>query len=127
MFNKFKSLMMMIIATLGLWFGVAMMDVVTSSDPGLIDFAAVMALLATVALWLVWGLANIENKPRETREKAKRKPAEDARLALLLELMDEDSRQRLQQRLADELSSDGEVVSLAQLLGAQKNQDSQRQ
>ena len=124
MFSKLKSLMMIIITTLGLWFGVAMMDAVTGSDPGLMDFAAVMALLATVALWLVWGLASIENKPRETREKAKRQPAEDARLALLLELMDEDSRQRLQQRLVDELSSDGEAVSLAALLAAQKDEQS---
>ena len=125
MFNNIKTVIMIFVATLGLWLGVAMMHII-ANDSGLTNFAGVMAVLASVTLWLVWGLASIANKPQETQEKAKRKPAEDARLALLLELMDEDDRQQLRQRLVDELSGDGEAISLADLLAAQNSRSEQR-
>lgn len=114
---KLRKIGMMLAASLGLWLGVVFVSVVASSD--MTDFAAMMAFLATGALWLIWGLSMIDDKSSsETQEKAKRQPGEDARLALLLQLMDEDERQTLKQRLADELSADGEAISLAELLAA---------
>jgi hypothetical protein len=62
----------------------------------------------------------IDEKLPSAREKAKRDSGQDARLALLLELLDEDERQALKRRLVDDLSGDGETISLAQLLDAEQ-------
>lgn len=124
MVMKLKTLTALVVATLALWFSVAMMEKVTN-NPNLTNFAAIGALVATIGLWMVWGLSNIGDEHRESKdqlEKAKRQPAEDNRLALLLELLDEGERQALKRRLADDLRADGEAVSLAELLASQDGQ-----
>jgi type VI protein secretion system component VasK len=125
MLDKLVRVGLLIVATLGIWMAVAMMDVVTGSSH-LTNFAAIIAFLSTIALWLVWGLSNLESRQQASKEKTKRKPAEDARLALLLELMDEDDRQALKQRLMDEIGGDGEVIPLAELLETEEKRSGQR-
>jgi len=59
-------------------------------------------------------------KNQSERGKVKRaspEPVSDARLSLLLQLLDEDERRALKRRLRDELSADGEGVALEDLLG----------
>ncbi len=66
----------------------------------------------------------------QPREKAKRQTGsdedEDARLSLLIALMSENERQAIQQQLTGELDSDGEALSLADLIAAQDHADQQR-
>lgn len=125
MFDKVMRFGMMLVATLVIWMGVSMMNVVTASS-GMTKFAALLAFLTTIALWLVWGLSGLAPKQQAAKEKSKRNSAEDARLALLLELMDEEDRQALKQRLMDEIGGDGEVLSLSDLLDAEKKHSGQR-
>ena len=129
--SRLRSLGVNLVATLFMWLTVALADAATGQGiPGrdAIMFITILAAFGlSVTLWLVWALS-YDRKASSAAEKSKRHAgSEDARLALLLELMDDDERQALKQRLADELSSDGEAVSLAQLLAAQKNQGSQQQ
>jgi hypothetical protein len=124
MMDKLGRIGLLIVATLGIWMAVAMMDAVTGSS-GMTNFAAIIAFLSTIALWLVWGLSNLETRQQAAKGKAKRKPAEDARLALLLELMDEDDRQALKQRLMDEIGGDGEAISMADLLQTEEKRSGQ--
>jgi type VI protein secretion system component VasK len=129
--SRLKSLGVGIVATLFMWLAVALTDAATGQGiPGrdAIMFIAILTAFGlSVTLWLVWALTDYSKKaPPPAAEKSKRHTeSEDTRLALLLELMNEDERQALKQRLTDGLSGDGEAISLAQLLAAHKNQDSQ--
>ncbi len=96
---------------------------------GFIMGLTVLAIAGTlVMLWMVWALKIIESNAaaadlKSSLEKAKRSAPEDLRLSLLLELMGDDERQALKQRLLDDLG-DGESVSLAALLAAQDDKRS---
>lgn len=115
--ERLFQLVWSIICTFVIWMTVATVHVLT---PNLTVFAVVMAFMGTLALWLIMGLAQLKSKEKSSPEKTKRDSAgRDARLALLLELMGEDERQALKQRLADDLAPDGEMVSLAELLASQ--------
>ena len=99
-----------------------MVDVISGTG-WMTDAAVVLAFLSTIAIWIVQGLSAVEDTPPTQHEKAKHQPDEtheDARLALLLQLMDEDERAMFRQRLIDDLSADGEAVPLADLLAAQE-------
>jgi hypothetical protein len=127
--SRLRSLGINIVATLFMWVAVALTDTATGQGiPGrdAIMFIAILTAFGlSVTLWLVWALTDYSQKTPPAAEKSKRHAeSEDARMALLLELMGEDERQALKQRLVDGLSSDGEAVSLAQLLDAQKNEKS---
>ncbi len=127
MSDKVKHFLLMIVSTLAMWLAAMLMEVVTESG-FMIDFAALIAFLGSIALWITWGFTQFDTSKDEpaSGEKAKRQAGEDARVALLLELLDEDERRALKQRLVDELSSDGEAVSLADLLAAEKSSTGQR-
>lgn len=112
-------------STLFIWL-TAIAVAVISTEPTYTNGAVGLAFLSTVTLWLVAGLKLIDEKLPPAREKAKRDSGNDARLALLLELMDEDERQALKRRLMDDLSGDGESISLAQLLDAEQEMAGQR-
>jgi len=123
--ENLKHFLLMIVATLAFWGGALLVRGVTGGG-GVTDFGAMIAFLATIALWITWGFTQFDSESPESGEKAKRQAGEDARVALLLELMDEDERRALKQRLMDELSGDGEAVSLADLLAADKSSTKQR-
>lgn len=88
--------------------------------------AVILALITTMTIWTMWALDQyglMDDSPSHEREKAKRDDAGsgDARAALLLSLLTPDEREALKSRLADELSADGEAVSLADLLDDQES------
>jgi hypothetical protein len=115
----------MFVASLLIWLGVLMVDVVSHTEP-MTNVAVFLAFLCMLALWLVWGLDQVGGGHYESHEKAKRDSDTEVRLALLLELLDEDERQALKRRLMDDLSGDGEAISLAQLLDAEQQAAGQR-
>ncbi|MBI5958160.1 MAG: hypothetical protein HY866_05475 [Chloroflexi bacterium] len=120
---RWNSLIANSIATVVMWGGALVSSVVMGADGAISILAGMTALGGSAALWIVWALSALDSKPaEESQEKAKRSAPEDTRLALLLQLMSEDERQALKQRLADELGSDGENVSLAELLAVQNRQ-----
>lgn len=126
MLHRLGQFGVMIVATLFIWFSVAMVDVI-SARSWMTDAAVVLAFLCTISIWVVQGLDAVGSSTQQPkqREKAKRHaPTEDdARLALLLHLMDEDERARLRQQLMDDLNADGEAVPLADLLAAQEDRE----
>jgi hypothetical protein len=124
--KRLGSLGVNLVATFFIWLAAGMVDVVTGESGAARDAIMIITILAafggTAALWLIWALTDYSQHTSPASEKSKRHAGnEDARLALLLELMGEDERQALKQRLTDELSDDGESISLAQLLAAQKD------
>lgn len=113
-------------ATLLIWAAMGMVDALSGSQ--MIPTIAVLAAFgSTLALWLVWGLNTIEEQriAAQDQHKAKR-GADDARLALLLELLTDEERQTLKQRLLDNLVADGEALPLADLLDGQRSVRSSR-
>ena len=124
--NRLNSLGVNLVATFFIWIAVAIVDGITGEGIPSRDAIMIITTLAafglSAALWLIWALTDYSQRTSPASEKSKRHAGnDDARLALLLELMSEDERQALKQRLADELGGDGEAVSLAQLLAAQKH------
>jgi len=118
-----RRLFYMVVASLVIWSMVAMVETVTGSS-GVTDAAAIIAFLCTMSIWLVWGLAQIEHLQKaaaQDNKKAKRSAAgtDDARIALLMQLLDDEQRRTLQQRLLDDLGADGEALPLADLLADQ--------
>lgn len=125
--DTFKNLISLFGAAALVWLSAAIVGVV-SSNTEIQNAALILAFLTTLIFGLVAGLNSIDGqhkvgsgKAREPYEKAKRDTAvaQDARLALLLSLLSEDERESLKTRLIDDLSADGEAVSLAELLAAQ--------
>jgi hypothetical protein len=110
---------LVLVSTLFIWLTVIAVAVFNTNRM-YTNGAVALAFLSTISLWLVAGLKLIDEKLPSAREKAKRDSGQDARLALLLELLDEDERQALKRRLVDDLSGDGEAISLAQLLDVEQ-------
>lgn len=104
------------IATAFIWIGVLMVRLIGGAEADIFDFALFAGIGSTVALWLVWAFVGMDQAKNESeqQEKSKRAP-EDARLSLLLQMMNEDERANLKSRLRDELSADGEAVALDDL------------
>jgi hypothetical protein len=128
--RRLSSLGVNLVATFFMWLVVGLADVVTRSggvgrDP-IMTITILTAVGLSATLWLVWALSYDRKAPTAAEKSKRHTGSEDARLALLLELMDDDERETLKQRLADDLSADGETISLAQLLAAQKNQGRQQ-
>lgn len=110
-----------VVATLAMWFAAGVIDVMALSS-FLTGLAVLIAFGATVALWLTWALTyTSDDYKAASGEKRKREVDGDARLALLLSLMDDEERAALKQRLVDDLSADGEALPLADLLAAQES------
>jgi hypothetical protein len=124
--NRLSSLGVNLAATFFMWMAVLLVDAVTGQSSSGRDAIMIIAILTafglTVTLWLVWALTDYSQKTPPVSEKNKRRTGEDARLSLLLELMDEGERKALKQRLMDGLDGDGEAVPLAALLAGQDGQ-----
>ncbi|MCC6799494.1 MAG: hypothetical protein IT325_05230 [Anaerolineae bacterium] len=121
--TRTTTLVYSLIATAMIWATIIMVRLVGGSEAGILDFALFAGLGSTVAIWLVWVFVSIDeaSKSDAKQAKAKRAAAEgDARLSLLLQLMDEDERSRLKERLREDLGADGEAVALDDLLGDAK-------
>jgi hypothetical protein len=84
--------------------------------------AAIAAFVTTAAIWSFASDQTHGGDALRDAEKAKRSEptAGDLRLALLLQLMDEAERRALKRRIVDDLSADGEAISLADLLAAEE-------
>ena len=127
MMKRLGQFGVMIFATFFIWFGVGMVDVISATG-WMTDIAVGVAFLSTIAIWIVQGLDALGDKAPPVQEKAKRQAGDepDARLVLLLQLLDDDDRTALKNRLIGELSADGEAVPLADLLAAQEHADSRK-
>jgi type VI protein secretion system component VasK len=128
--NRLISMAVNLVATFFIWVAVALVQVVADSSGLGTDTLMIIAVLTafglTVTLWLVWALTDYGEKAQPAREKNKRSTGHDTRLALLLELMDEDDREALKQQLMDEIGGDGEAISLADLLDTGEKRSGQR-
>lgn len=127
MSNTIRKFVMIVIVSLAIWFSVSMVEMTLGTDSGATEAAAILAFLSTLAMWLVFGLAQIgrssDTEKASKREKAKRDTVsgEDPRLALMLSLMTPDERDALKARLADEMGADGEAIPLADLLAEREH------
>jgi len=110
-----------LIATVVIWAAILAARLVGGADLGIMDFMLVAGVGTTIALWTVWAFVSIDFvKNQSERGKVKRAGPEsesDARLSLLLQLLDGDERLALKRRLRDDLRADGEGVALDDLLG----------
>ncbi len=116
-------------ATLVIWGAVSitlaisgMGDASNFSDEIITFVLAGAAFLSTTMVWFLGreGATFADKAASSEIEKAKNGGAqEDVRVRLLLELMNEDQKAALTQQLIDELGSDGEGVSLSDLLADQ--------
>jgi hypothetical protein len=106
------------VATVVIWAAALLLRLIAGAGSDLIDFALVFAFGSTAALWLAWAFQSLDALNKASQQgKAKREaPEDDTRLALLLQMLDEDEREALKQRLRDELSADGEAIALGDLL-----------
>jgi len=108
-----------VVGTVFIWVAVLLVRYVGGATVPMFNFALLIGFLATVGLWLAWAVISFQQGGMEQwYEKAKRSPAEDdARLSrMLLQMLDEDERRTLKQRLRDETPADGEAVSLDELV-----------
>ncbi|MBN2303896.1 MAG: hypothetical protein JXQ72_05435 [Anaerolineae bacterium] len=136
-----KKLALNVIVTVVIWLSlVAAMWLVDGGEIVRIG-GAILALISTMTLWVMWAMVELgidmdssssanrlaaANSPaRVYHEKPKRDSgeAEDARVSLLLAMLTPDERDSIRSRLVDDLSTDGESLSLADLI-AQQEQDS---
>lgn len=106
------------VATVVVWAVVLLTGLIAGFQAGFLSFALVGAIGSTIALWRVWAFMTLDELSKQsTAEKAKRAaPEDDTRLSLLLQLLDADERDSLKRRLRDEMSTDGEAVTLDDLL-----------
>lgn len=117
--TRTTTLVYSLIATAMIWATVLMVRLIGGPGADILDFALFAGLGSTVAIWLVWVFASIDEASKSGAREAKAKRAaaeEDARLSLLLQLMDEGERSRLKERLREDLGADGEAVALDDLL-----------
>lgn len=102
-------------------------------SPGDTDWILITLLIAagisTAAIWL-FGSEEIYKSGAEHshQEKAKRRGADqsDPRTALLMDLLDAEEKEQLKRRLIDDLSADGDALSLNELLSDQHEQRRRR-
>jgi len=116
---RINSVVSGVAGTVFIWAAVLMVRYVGGATVPMFNFALLIGFLATVGLWLSWAIISFQQSGMEQgHEKAKRSPAEDdARLSrMLLQMLDEDERRALKQRLRDEMPADGEAVSLDELV-----------
>lgn len=112
------------------WFSAAVVNVATYNTM-LQEMAVGLAFLTTLIVGIVAALTEISRKPpsskpaEESREKAKRRAygadaGQDARLALLLAMLNDEQHYHITQQLIDDLTADGEALPLSDLLAAQE-------
>lgn len=110
-----------LIATLVTWMTIGLVVAVTEPGAFVRDAVLVIAVLTTAVMWASWGAtANAGSQPAAVEsEKAKRRAGNDPNVALLLELLSDDERAEIRERLLDRVQADGETTSLAELVGDQ--------
>jgi len=116
--TRWNGFLVNLLATIFIFLSVGLVELLMPDGDLILGIALLAAIGTTVTIWMVWALSHFDFQ-QETSDKAKRAAGADARLSLLLELLDEDERQALKRRLAEDLSTDGEMMSLADLLKAQ--------
>jgi len=130
--DTLKTIAILATSVVMIWMSAAIVAIATQNST-VESGAAILAFLSTLSLGLVIALNSIDErhnaelrKLERPREKAKREsaPAEDARLALLLSLQSEEERTSLKHHLINDLTVDGETLSLAELLAAQDAENS---
>lgn len=131
MWEMLKHVGALILSTLALFFLAALVSVATDSS-AIQNVALLVAFLSALSFWLVFALDYQKNYSRPTQtqpqEKAKRGvDSEDAKLALLLSMLSAEERANLKTRLIDDLTADGEALTLAELLAAQEQENAQQQ
>lgn len=110
-----QRLIPFIVATLICWLSIGLVVAVTPPGAFVRDAVLVIACLATVMLWVMWAFSSV-SPTAAVSEKAKRRAGNDPNAALLLELLNEDERREIKERLFDRLHTDGETSSLVELL-----------
>ena len=115
-----------LIATLVSWVTIGLVVAVTEPGAFVRDAVIVIAVFSTVVMWASWGatISTASRSAADESEKAKRRAGSDPNVALLLEMLSEDERREIKERLLDQIQSDGELSSLADLVG---DRDAQRQ
>jgi hypothetical protein len=112
-----RKLIPTVVATLICWLSVALVGVLTPSASFIRDVAIGFAFLITATLWAAWAISSSRaNDAAVIPEKAKRSAGTDADAAMLLELLNEDERREVRERLLERLQADGETASLDELL-----------
>jgi hypothetical protein len=113
-----------LIATLVSWVTIGLVVAVTEPGAFVRDAVIVIAVLTTAVMWASWGAtaSSGNHSAAIESEKAKRRAGNDASVALLLELLNDDERREIKERLFDHLQTDGEMSSLAELVGDQDAQ-----
>jgi hypothetical protein len=104
-----------VLVTLVIWISLAIaigVSVLSMEGDVAMGVAAILGIAGTATTHNIWKYG----AGAETG-KAKREVHEDTRLKLLIELLDDEDRQRLKHRLMNELQADGELVSVEELLG----------
>ena len=117
--DTLRSYGLLVVSLFGMWFSVAMVEVITG-NPQITSAAAILSMLGTLAICLVFALTQItaitEKEPSEKAKRADGSGEAEARLAVLLSLMTPDERATITARLAGEMEGDGEIVSIGDLL-----------
>ena len=109
-----------LVATLFCWLSIALVVPVTQEGSLSRAIVVVVAFWVTAELWVGWVRSIYKDD-----EKAKRDADSNATLTLLMELLDDDERHAVKQRLVDQVQSDGETSPLAELLAHQEAQAKQ--
>jgi hypothetical protein len=110
-----------LVATLICWLSAGLALAVTPSGASVREVVIGFAFLATAMLWVRWAYARDgRGDTAVVSEKAKRHAGNDPTAALLLELLSEDERREVKERLLDRLQTDGETSPLADLLDDQE-------
>jgi hypothetical protein len=118
MMDQRGKVMPLLVATAIMWIGVLVVWVALDLDV-VRAAAAILALFFTMVIWSMWAMNEYGiDMDGTSHEKIKRDTGghEDARLGLLFSLLTPDERDALKSRLVEDLSADGESVSLADLL-----------
>lgn len=134
--EQLRKMWALVLATIIMWLSVVAIGQISSGE-FVNGVAAIFALIGTITLWTMWatdyyGISMDDSESPTGKKNARKaeyeKPKRDAdlpnddRVALLLSLLTPDERDAVRARLVDELSGDGEVVSLADLLAEQQEQ-----
>lgn len=124
--ESLQQLIMLAGTTLLIWFSVGVVTIATGNTE-IQNVAIILAFLTTLTFGLIAGLNQIESLKvsgnASPQEKAKRDAAaaHDARMDLLLSLLNEGEREALKERLIGDVTGDGEALTLAELLAAQED------
>lgn len=110
-----------LIATLVSWVTIGLVVAVTEPGAFVRDAVIVIAVFTTAVMWASWGatISTASRSAADESEKAKRRAGSDPSVTLLLELLSDDERAEIKERLLERVQADGEMTSLAERVGDQ--------